>query len=292
MMTRISMWLPNGLPVQTAVPTASGQLMSLEEMDCGYGRQKYLVRLMTYLHGVTISSVPSTPKLLYQTGRTAATLDEVLQKMEHPHLSILERENFIWSLSNVSLLKGYLNVLDGDPLQEAVKSVITQYEDYVIPKRPNFRKCINHGDFNDLNVLVQPDDNHGYKISGILDFGDMNSGYYVFELAITIMYMMIEHPDPIQVGGPVLAGWESVFPLNQDEKDCLYLLVLSRFCQSLVMARYSVTLHPENEEYLMITSRKGVKILQRFWELGKKHVEKVWFQHAAEFNKTMNKDVN
>lgn len=139
---------------------------------------------------------------------------------------------------------------------------------------------------------MQPDDNHGYKISGILDFGDMNSGYYVFELAITIMYMMIEHPDPIQVGGPVLAGWESVFPLNQDEKDCLYLLVLSRFCQSLVMARYSVTLHPENEEYLMITSRKGVKILHRFWELGKKQVEKVWFQHAAEFNKTMNKDVN
>uniref|UniRef100_A0A3Q2FWI4 Hydroxylysine kinase n=1 Tax=Cyprinodon variegatus TaxID=28743 RepID=A0A3Q2FWI4_CYPVA len=259
----------NGLPVQTAVPTASGQLMSLEEMG---------------MKGADPSAF-ITASIINRRIRS-------MFNMEHPHLSILERENFIWSLSNVSLLKGYLNVLDGDPLQEAVKSVITQYEDYVIPKRPNFRKCINHGDFNDLNVLVQPDDNHGYKISGILDFGDMNSGYYVFELAITIMYMMIEHPDPIQVGGPVLAGWESVFPLNQDEKDCLYLLVLSRFCQSLVMARYSVTLHPENEEYLMITSRKGVKILQRFWELGKKHVEKVWFQHAAEFNKTMNKDVN
>ncbi|XP_015250239.1 PREDICTED: hydroxylysine kinase [Cyprinodon variegatus] len=274
----------NGLPVQTAVPTASGQLMSLEEMG---------------MKGADPSAFITASIINRRISSRASGIDQLAGKkdfvrwqMEHPHLSILERENFIWSLSNVSLLKGYLNVLDGDPLQEAVKSVITQYEDYVIPKRPNFRKCINHGDFNDLNVLVQPDDNHGYKISGILDFGDMNSGYYVFELAITIMYMMIEHPDPIQVGGPVLAGWESVFPLNQDEKDCLYLLVLSRFCQSLVMARYSVTLHPENEEYLMITSRKGVKILQRFWELGKKHVEKVWFQHAAEFNKTMNKDVN
>lgn len=214
-----------------------------------------------------------------------------------------------------------MSVLDGDPLQEVVKSVIHQYKSSVVPKRSNFRKCtflfwilfnfflkfnwgkdgfgvywllnavfsffqgINHGDFNDLNVLVQPDDDHGYKISGIIDFGDMHSGYYVNELAITIMYLMIEHPDPIEVGGPVLAGWESVFPLNEEEKDCLYWLVLSRFCQSLVLARYSVKLQPENEEYLMITSRKGVKILLRLWEVGKENVDKVWFQHAAEFSK-------
>ncbi|KAM4574161.1 hydroxylysine kinase [Fundulus diaphanus] len=282
----------NGLPTQAVVPTTTGQLMSLEEVDCGYGCQKYLVRLFTHLPGVTISKVPLTPKLLYETGRTAARMDEVLQKMEHPDLSFLQRENFIWSLSNILLLEGYMGVLDGDPLQEVVKSVIHQYKNSVIPKRSNFRKCINHGDFNDLNVLVQPDDSHGYKISGILDFGDMNSGYYVNELAITIMYMMIEHPDPIEVAGPVLAGWESVFPLNEDEKDCLYVLVLSRFCQSLVLARYSVTLHPENEEYLMITSRKGVKILHQLWQLGKEHVEKVWFQRSAQFSERINGDIN
>ena len=111
-------------------------------------------------------------------------------------------------------------------------------------------------------MLVQPDDNDGYKISGILDFGDMNDGYYVHELAITIMYIMIEHPEPTEVGGPVLAGWESVLPLNDIEKDCLYLLVLCRFCQSLVLARHAVTLHPENAEYLMISSRRGVHIPQ------------------------------
>ncbi|KAM4549053.1 hydroxylysine kinase isoform 1-T3 [Odontesthes bonariensis] len=271
----------HGLPAQTAVPTTSGQFMSLEEMDCGYGHQKYLVRLLTYLPGVTISKVPLTPKLLYETGKTAARMDEILRKMEHPHLSILQRENFIWSLSNVVLLEAYVNVLDGDPLQPVVKSVIHHYKTSVDPKRSNFRKCINHGDFNDLNVLVQPDNNDGYKISGILDFGDMNSGYYIHELAIAIMYMMTEHPEPIEVGGPVLAGWESILPLNEAEKDCLYFLVLSRFCQSLVLARYSVTLHPENAEYLMISSKRGVHILRKLWELGKEHVEKVWFQSAA-----------
>ncbi|KAM7011964.1 hydroxylysine kinase [Tautogolabrus adspersus] len=274
----------NGLPAQTALPTISGQLMSLEEMDCGYGCQKYLVRLLTYLPGAIISKAPLTPQLLYETGKTAARMDNILQELEHPHLGLLQRENFIWSLSFVPLLEKFIHVLDGDPLQEVVKSVIHQFKISVVPKRSTFRKCINHGDFNDLNILVQPDENDGYRISGILDFGDMNSGYYIHELAIAIMYMMTEHPNPIEVGGHVLAGWESVFPLNEAEKDCLFVLVLCRFCQSLVLARYSVTLHPENAEYLMISSKKGVKILQQMWELGKEQVEKVWFQSAAQIS--------
>lgn len=113
----------------------------------------------------------------------------------------------------------------------------------------------------------------------------MNSGYYIHELAITVMYMMTEHPRPVEVGGPVLAGWESVLPLNKAERDCLYVLVLSRFCQSIVIARYTVMLHPENTEYLMTTSNKGVDILRSLWELGKDHVEKLWFETAARFSK-------
>jgi len=37
---------------------------------------------------------------------------------------------------------------------------------------------------------VKPDGPSKYKISGILDFGDMSCGYFIFELAITIMYML------------------------------------------------------------------------------------------------------
>lgn len=142
---------------------------------------------------------------------------------------------------------------------------------------------INHGDFNDLNVLVQLDENKDYKITGILDFGDANCGYFVYELAIGIMYMMIEHPNPIEVGGPVLAGWESVFQLNEAERECLFVLVLSRFCQSIVLGHQAVKLHPENADYLTITTRKGVRILQQLWDLGKEEVEKIWFQDAARF---------
>ncbi|KAM3619740.1 uncharacterized protein V6R79_012929 [Siganus canaliculatus] len=196
----------NGLPTPVALPTTSGHFMSLEEADCGYGSHKYLVRLLTYLPGITISKAPLTPQLLYETGKMAARIDTILQKMDHPHVSVLERDKFLWSLANIPLLEAHIGVFDGDPLQEMVKSVIHQYKTFVAPKYPSFRKCINHGDINDLNVLVQPDETDGYKISGILDFGDMNFGYYIHDLAIAIVYMMMEHPNPVDAGGPVLAA--------------------------------------------------------------------------------------
>lgn len=148
----------------------------------------------------------------------------------------------------------------------------------------SFNIALIHGDFNDQNVLVQPDENGGHRISGILDFNHLNLGCYVYELAICIMYMMLEHPRPIEVGGLILAGWESVLPLNEAEKGCLYTLVMSRFCQSCVVARHMVILHPENAEYLMITSKTGVSILRQLWELGKEEVENVWFQGAAQYS--------
>ncbi|XP_023699949.2 hydroxylysine kinase [Paramormyrops kingsleyae] len=273
----------HGLPVPTAVPTLDGQLLSLEAIDTGSGSEVYLVRLLTYLSGTTLAKVPSSPQILYQVGKMAAKMDEILQKMEHPNIDALQRENFIWNLSNIPLLEKYVPVMDGDPVQQIVKDVIWLYKSEVLPKLGSFRKCINHGDFNDHNILVKPDGPAGYKISGIIDFGDMSSGYYVFELSITIMYMMIESPNPVDVGGPVLAGWESVFPLNGAERDSLYLLVLCRFCQSLVLARHACALYPENEEYLMTTAKTGIKIISKLWELGKEQVESHWFQGARKY---------
>ncbi|KAB5559021.1 hypothetical protein PHYPO_G00024050 [Pangasianodon hypophthalmus] len=274
----------NGLPAQTALCTITGETMSLEEIDCGYGLQKYLVRLLTYLPGTPVAKITCTPQLLYEMGKMAAKLDLVLLRMEHEDLSVLQRENFIWSLSCVPLIEDYLSVMDGDPLQLIVREVIDQYRNQVVPKLPSFRKSINHGDLNDHNILVEPEGPSWYRISGILDFGDMSSGYFVFELAIMIMYMMIESANPLEVGGPVIAGFESVVPLNTDERNALYTLVLSRFCQSLVYARSAVLQQPENEEYLMITAKTGNRLLQLLWEKGKEEVEKVWCEGAANFS--------
>ncbi|MGH0149911.1 UNVERIFIED_CONTAM: hypothetical protein FKN15_023245 [Acipenser sinensis] len=284
--TRSMMYLQEqGLPVPTPLLTRDGNIMSLQSIDCGSGECKYMVRVLTYLPGIPIAKIPSSPQILYEAGSSAATLDKVLQGFEHPSLQSLHRENFIWSLSNIPLLESYLDALGQEPTSKVVKEVIQQFKDKIQPNLGVFRKCINHGDFNDHNILIEAEARspQRYRISGILDFGDMSYGYYVFEVAICIMYMMIESEEPLSVGGHVLAGYESVIPLNPEERDALFLLVLARFCQSLVMARHSITIQPTNAEYLMITARSGWKHLLRLWEMGREAVEQLWFGTVSSY---------
>nr|KAF6283489.1 hydroxylysine kinase [Pipistrellus kuhlii] len=168
-----------------------------------------------------------------------------------------------------------------------VERVIRLFKNEVTAKLSHFRECINHGDLNDHNILVEPCEpasgDPAFRVSGILDFEDMSYGCYVFEVAIAIMYMMIESRDPVGVGGHVLAGFESVVPLTPAERGALFLLVCGRFCQSLVMAAHSCRLHPENAEYLMITAKTGWRHLQRMLALGRAAVEETWFRTARSY---------
>lgn len=65
-------------------------------------------------------------------------------QFQHPRRDELQRDQFIWSLSNIPLLEGYLHVLDGDPLKEVVEAVIHEYKTSVIPKRSSFRSSEYH----------------------------------------------------------------------------------------------------------------------------------------------------
>lgn len=65
----------------------------------------------------------------------------LFMKMEHENFAVLQRENFIWSLSCVPLIDDYLSVMDGDPMQLIIRGVINQYKNQVVPKLPSLRKC-------------------------------------------------------------------------------------------------------------------------------------------------------
>nr|XP_032618948.1 hydroxylysine kinase isoform X1 [Chelonoidis abingdonii]XP_032618949.1 hydroxylysine kinase isoform X1 [Chelonoidis abingdonii] len=293
--TQIMMFLNvEGFPSATPHLTKDSNIMSLESLGTGSMTKKYMVRLLTYLPGMTVATISTNPHILYEIGKLAARLDKTLtEKFHHPSVKSLHRGKFIWNLANVPLLEQYIHALGQNSYREVVEQVIQQFKDKIVPKLRNFRACINHGDLNDHNILLDSNtaspENPQYRVSGILDFSDMSYGYYVFELAITIMYMMIESKDPLSVGGHVLAGFESIVPLTTEERDALFLLVSGRFSQSLVIASYTSLLYPENKEYLMITAKTGWKHLLRMFDVGQEAVEKIWFETAKAY---MNNESN
>ncbi|XP_018419037.1 PREDICTED: hydroxylysine kinase [Nanorana parkeri] len=283
-----------GLPTQDPIFTKSGHIMSVEAIDYGDVVQHHAVRLLTYLPGTPAAEITATPQILFDIGKMAAILDAKLtKKFQHPYEEYFNRREFLWNLSNTPFLRKYLYAVTDENLRERIEEVIGQFESSVQPNLKLFRKCIHHGDFNDYNILLQKSNTSDgntteqYQVSGILDFCDMSYGYYVFEVSITIMYMMIESKDPLPVGGYVLAGYESVIPLTREEKEAIFTLVCSRFAQSLVMARYSVLLCPSNEEYLMITAKTGWKHLITLLDMGKEAIQKIWEETARGYRKNM-----
>ncbi|XP_078388663.1 hydroxylysine kinase-like [Cetorhinus maximus] len=290
--TRAMMFLnEKGFPSPTPISTIDGKIMSLETIGCGEEYKTHMVRLLTYLPGTPLSQMPIGPQILYKAGQTLAQMNQALAEFQHPTLKSLQRQDFLWKLSNTPMLDKYLDALEEGSDRQIVEQIIQQFKEKILPNLSKFRKSLNHGDFSHTNILVQPVHSSAENsnptqlqqeldISGILDFTDMNYGYYVYDVAISIMYLMLESSDPIRAGGHVLSGFESVTPLVPEERDAVFLLVLCRFLQSLVLARYNILLYPENEEYLLTTARTGWKCLHQLWSLGKEAVEKIWFETA------------
>lgn len=81
-----------------------------------------------------------------------------------------------------------------------------------------------HGDINDQNVVLTPGPaDESWDIAAVLDFGDTQHSCYVFELAICICYMMLltAETDPLDAGGHVIAGYNTVRPLPDVELSIL-----------------------------------------------------------------------
>ncbi|XP_069156953.1 hydroxylysine kinase isoform X3 [Procambarus clarkii] len=136
-----------------------------------------------------------------------------------------------------------------------------------------------HGDFNEQNIIVnaKPCEPITFHIDGLLDFGDMQYSCYLFEIAIGIMYQMVDVKcmPPSDAGGYMLAGYLTQRSLSETEWNILKECVAARFAQSLVMGAYSYDQDPGNE-YLLITAAKGWDILFHFWNTPKEDIISHW----------------
>ena len=105
----------------------------------------------------------------------------------------------------------------------------------------------------------------------------MNESYYVDDVAIAIMYMMLDSQTVplLDVGGHVLAGYLTQRRLNDAEWSALRLCVAARYAQSLIMGAYSHSLEAGNE-YLLTTTARGWPRLQQIWRTSDEELLRNW----------------
>ncbi|XP_049881066.1 hydroxylysine kinase [Pectinophora gossypiella] len=235
-----------------------GHLHSIETIN---GKQ-HAVRLLEYVQGDTMKDAPKSEALFYQLGEFVANLDNKLQNFNHSGL--VSREH-IWMLSKVPDLDKFKYVIkDGEKLDLA-EEVIEEFKYAVVPQFEELEKGVIHGDVNEMNVIVERKPGGGsseYRIAGIIDFGDIQYSYYVFELAITMTYMMLMTGDP-RTGGYVLAGYTVNRRLPDHEYRLLKTLISSRLVQSLILGAYTLEQDPKNTYVSSTEKANGWELLKK-----------------------------
>nr|CAH7761092.1 unnamed protein product [Callosobruchus chinensis] len=232
---------------------------------------EHLVRILEYIDGILLNKVECTPNLLYQVGRIAAELDEAMKDFTHDALS---NRKFPWMLELVPDIKKYLYALRDNSKEDLVSAIVNDFETRVLCVASTFKSGIIHGDINEQNIVVEKAANREYRLKGIIDFGDVNQSCYLFELAIVMTYMILEARD-VEVGGYVIAGYESIKDIPNEELHLLKICIESRLCQSLVLGAYCSLREPDNS-YIRSTAAKGWEILNKLRNYPEQKLLKRW----------------
>ncbi|XP_074647687.1 hydroxylysine kinase-like [Tubulanus polymorphus] len=258
----------NNFPVQAPVLTSSGVYYSMERVYANGVLQKdakehtkfseFMVRIVTFIPGTIFDEVNDvTPELLFEIGATCARMDRVIEDIE------CKMPQTIWDLTQAYRVRKYMHAI-ADPIRrQLVSDVFTDLES-VLTHFQKLKKVMIHGDFSEQNILIDTvidtDGNKVARLSGILDFGCINTSYRVVDVAIMMAYcsssVAVANFDVLEVCAQCLAGYLSYAPLNDLEMSMVPVLVAARYAQSLVMGAHAYSRDPSND-YVLVTARRG-----------------------------------
>ena len=242
------------LVVPHVVRTHSGLLFLATDDQQGVER---LVWLITSLPGRLYSGVRPQPlALVREVGATLAKLDRALEGFNHP---ALERE-LKWDMRRSGWIRDHIGLIDGIKRQALVRQIVAAFENEHLVRLTALAVTPIHNDANDYNLLVDTSEG-GFRLSGIIDFGDMIAAPIVAELAVAGAYTMLGQERPIAALAELVAGYNDIRPLSDEEIALVYPLVLTRLAVSVTNAAL-IKLEKPDVPYVTISERPAWAFLE------------------------------
>ena len=237
----------------------------------------YYVRLLTYLPGKPLALVrPHDNNLLVGLGRFFGTLDNLLRDFDHP----AAHRDFHWDLKNAGrIITEYIGFIKDRQKRELVQKLLKHYQTEAEPQLPDMPTSIIHSDANDYNVLVGPDGPWHFKVTGVIDFGDMVHSQTVNEVAIACAYAMLDKADPLAAAKAIVSGYHRACPITEQEMAVLFDLICMRLCMSVCHSAYQCRHEPDNE-YLRISEKPAWNLLNKLAGIHP-HLATYTFRHAC-----------
>lgn len=232
--TQMTLFLrQQGIECPKPVMNIYGKYNSIERI----GDSTHLVRLLEFVPGRIFNDVLKTKHLFYQVGEFIAKVDSALKRFTH---DALENNKSVWQVEELPQLTKFLYAVNDPQRQALVQEIMAEFKTSLLDHYNEFARGVIHGDCNEHNIVVTKESptSDEFRVSGVIDFGDSSKTLYVFELAITISYMLLqscasEQSCELETAGYVIAGYQQIRLIPSHERSVLKV-ILNMF--------YSITL--------------------------------------------------
>lgn len=183
---------------------------------------EHAAHMITHLQGVQFGSVDAGQAAYRAAGAQAGQAAQALSGFFHPSAG----HALFWDIRHIETFAHHAAKIRNRAQAKAVADMIPYFCSDVKPALARLRAQLIHHDTNPTNVLVDPD--QPARMTGLVDFGDLLHGSIAQDVAVAAMELATESDTVLEDAAAVIAGYDSVFALQEDEVDLVYDLMVAR----------------------------------------------------------------
>jgi len=227
---------------------------------------RHMIRMLTFMEGDVMDHRPAAfnPQTRYNLGVMVGRLAKSLRNFFHPDAG---RNLHLWDMSRCLQLRPHIRHLPDGPTRKLCHKILDRAERIILPQLKKTRWQVVHHDAHPDNVLVDPQD--PTRVVGVIDFGDMLFGPVLADLAAASDSFDDDHTDPLDALCDTAAGYDRSFPLEENEIDLVYDVMLICLLINTVIIGARDALSDGSEKVHLENTGLDARMLKRLWEAGR-----------------------
>lgn len=248
-------WQESGRPgLDVATPRLLANRYGHRRISLDHGGETFRIRVVEWIDGDLLSACTAAPRDIYEElGRVSAALTGAFAGLTPP----AELPEHTWlAQRSTHEIRAALDRLPHDDRTRTVAEVVARFERNHADRLARVPWGVVHQDLHDDNTIVAggSGDSRELRLIGVIDFNDAHRAPLVADPAVAAAYATLRADDPRDRIAAVVAGYEEIRELSDDERALMEPLALLRLCTnwSVWSVRAAEAVDPE---YAMRRSR-------------------------------------